>query len=104
MTFFRKELDLKIPPGYDIPVAMKLSGPEGQEVRVQIWVNGYQYGKVLPTLPLPLFYKHFTLLTSALLVHPPRRQPGHIRRPTRNSQLQRRQHHRAQSLERRWQE
>ncbi|KAK2761685.1 hypothetical protein FQN54_001513 [Arachnomyces sp. PD_36] len=59
VTFFRKEFDLKIPTGYDVPLAIKLSGPGGQELRAQIWINGYQYGKYIPhvgkqdTFPFP---------------------------------------------------
>lgn len=52
VTFFRKEVKFSIPEGYDVPVQIRIGSPAGQKLRVQLWVNGYQYGKVSLTNPL----------------------------------------------------
>ncbi|KAH0612850.1 uncharacterized protein H6S33_009230 [Morchella sextelata] len=48
VTFFRKEVKFSIPEGYDVPVQIRIGSPAGQKLRVQLWVNGYQYGKYMP--------------------------------------------------------
>ncbi|RPB04204.1 putative beta galactosidase [Choiromyces venosus 120613-1] len=47
-VFFRKEVDFSVPAGYDIPLYIRLGSPSGQKLRVQIYVNGYQFGKYIP--------------------------------------------------------
>lgn len=46
VTFFRKVINFSIPEGYDVPLYIRIGSPAGQKLRVQLWVNGYQYGKV----------------------------------------------------------
>lgn len=46
VTFFRKVVNFSIPEGYDVPLYIRIGSPAGQKLRVQLWVNGYQYGKV----------------------------------------------------------
>lgn len=46
VTFFRKVINFSIPGGYDVPLYIRIGSPAGQKLRVQLWVNGYQYGKV----------------------------------------------------------
>ncbi|KAI5801285.1 beta-galactosidase [Geopyxis carbonaria] len=47
VRFFRKTLKLDVPAGFDVPVAVRLTAP-GKKVRVQLWVNGYQFGRFIP--------------------------------------------------------
>lgn len=46
VRFFRKEVKFSIPEGYDVLLQIRIGSPSGQKLRVQLWVNGYQYGKV----------------------------------------------------------
>lgn len=50
ITFYTTTFDLSLPKGYDIPLAIQFPPSPGQggAVRVQIFVNGYQYGKYVP--------------------------------------------------------
>ncbi|KAH7363213.1 beta-galactosidase [Plectosphaerella cucumerina] len=50
IKFFTTTFDLDLPAGYDIPLAFKFGKnvPEGGAYRVQLFVNGYQYGKFVP--------------------------------------------------------
>lgn len=49
ITFYTTSFDLDLPEGYDIPLSIKFDKTVSQGTyRVQIFVNGYQYGKFVP--------------------------------------------------------
>jgi hypothetical protein len=50
IAFYSTSFDLDIPEGYDIPLAFKLSNETATvgAYRVQLYVNGYQFGKFVP--------------------------------------------------------
>jgi hypothetical protein len=41
-------MDLHIPHGHDAMLSFMLGSTNGTEARVQLYVNGYQYGKFVP--------------------------------------------------------
>jgi len=47
-AFYRTVVPLDIPRGYDVSLAFELSAPAGSELRAQLYVNGYQFGKFIP--------------------------------------------------------
>lgn len=50
ISFYTTTFDLDLPKGYDIPLAFKFGRdvPEGGSYRLQLFVNGYQFGKFVP--------------------------------------------------------
>lgn len=50
VAFYTAPLKLKLPKGYDIPLSFKFSEPENTHYRLQLYVNGFQYGKYSPSL------------------------------------------------------
>ncbi|KAL9616029.1 MAG: hypothetical protein Q9160_009055 [Pyrenula sp. 1 TL-2023] len=48
VAFYVTTFTLSIPGNLDVPIGIRLSSPEGTIARVQIFVNGYQYGKFWP--------------------------------------------------------
>ncbi|KAF4124805.1 beta-galactosidase [Geosmithia morbida] len=49
ITLYSAAFDLDLPDGYDIPLSVEFdSDVSGGSYRVQIFVNGYQYGKFVP--------------------------------------------------------
>lgn len=50
IRFFTTTFELDMPVGYDVPLAFKFGRdvPEGGAYRVQLFVNGYQFGKFVP--------------------------------------------------------
>lgn len=56
IEFFITTFSLDIPSDLDVPLGISLSSPAGTNARVQIFVNGYQYGKFVPQIgPQTLF-------------------------------------------------
>ncbi|PWY88191.1 beta-galactosidase B [Aspergillus heteromorphus CBS 117.55] len=60
VVFYLTNFTLDIPEDYDVPVGIKFTSPATvQPVRIQLFVNGYQYGKYVPylgpqtTFPVP---------------------------------------------------
>lgn len=47
-NFYRTVVNLDLPAGLDVSLALVLSSPAGTTVRAQIYVNGYQFGKYVP--------------------------------------------------------
>ncbi|KAJ6559161.1 glycoside hydrolase family 35 protein [Mycena vulgaris] len=50
IAFFRTTSDLAVPEGYDVSLEFILSSPAGSNLRAQLYVNGYQYGKYVPQI------------------------------------------------------
>ncbi|KAI5294881.1 hypothetical protein KEM52_002957 [Ascosphaera acerosa] len=50
VAFYTAPLKLYLPKGYDIPLSFKFSEPPGTHYRLQLYVNGFQYGKYAPSL------------------------------------------------------
>jgi hypothetical protein len=49
ITFYTTSFDLDLPQGYDIPLAIKFDRKlSAGAYRVQLYVNGYQFGKFIP--------------------------------------------------------
>lgn len=48
IQFYRTVVPLDIPTGLDLSLAFILSAPKSKKVRVQLFVNGYQYGRFNP--------------------------------------------------------
>ena len=48
IRFYRTVVPLSIPPGLDVSISFKLSAPRSQNLRAQLFVNGYQYGRFNP--------------------------------------------------------
>ena len=48
VRFYRTVVPLQIPAGLDVSLAFVLTAPRSQAVRVQLFVNGYQYGRFNP--------------------------------------------------------
>ena len=48
VMFYRTVADLDLPKGYDVSLAFELDAPEGAELRAQLYVNGYMFGKFIP--------------------------------------------------------
>ncbi|KAL4876531.1 glycoside hydrolase superfamily [Aspergillus karnatakaensis] len=48
--FYRTVVPLDIPEGYDASLAFELKTAERKNLRAQLYVNGYQFGKTLPVL------------------------------------------------------
>lgn len=48
IRFYRTVVPLAIPTGVDVSISFTLSAPGSQEIRVQLFVNGYQYGRFNP--------------------------------------------------------
>lgn len=49
ITFYTTSFDLDLPDGYDIPLAFKFDNDISNGIyRVQLYVNGYQFGKFVP--------------------------------------------------------
>lgn len=44
VSFYRTIFSLDIPSDLDVPLGLQLSAPAGTVARVQIYINGYQYG------------------------------------------------------------
>ncbi|KAJ7935677.1 glycoside hydrolase family 35 protein [Mycena leptocephala] len=50
IAFFRTTSDLAVPEGYDVSLEFVLTSPPGSNLRAQLYVNGYQYGKFVPQI------------------------------------------------------
>ncbi|KAJ7134655.1 glycoside hydrolase superfamily [Mycena epipterygia] len=50
IAFFRTTSDLAVPEGYDVSLEFILTSPTGSNLRAQLYVNGYQYGKYVPQI------------------------------------------------------
>ncbi|PYH99852.1 beta-galactosidase [Aspergillus ellipticus CBS 707.79] len=51
VAFYLTTFTLDIPKDYDVPVGVRFTSPSTvQPVRIQLFVNGYQYGKYWPSL------------------------------------------------------
>ena len=48
VSFYRTVVPLSIPSGVDVSIAFNLAAPGPQTMRVQLFVNGYQYGRYNP--------------------------------------------------------
>jgi len=48
VQFYRTVVPLNMPAGNDVSLSFVLSAPASQKVRVQLFVNGYQYGRFNP--------------------------------------------------------
>ena len=48
--FYRTAIDLKVPAGVDAAFSFVFTAPASKAIRVQLFVNGYQYGKFNPTV------------------------------------------------------
>lgn len=48
VSFFITTFPLSIPSNLDVPLGIRLSSPPNTTARVQLFVNGYQYGKFVP--------------------------------------------------------
>ncbi|TKA82558.1 hypothetical protein B0A55_01201 [Friedmanniomyces simplex] len=46
--FYRTNLPLDLPTGVDASLAFELTAPAGSELRAQLYVNGYMFGKFVP--------------------------------------------------------
>lgn len=57
--FFGAEFDLDIPSGWDVPLSISFTNSSSEAYRVQLYVNGWQYGKYInnigpqTTFPVP---------------------------------------------------
>lgn len=47
IEFYRTTFRLSVPTNYDVPLAVVLGAPKTTISRVQIYINGYQYGKYI---------------------------------------------------------
>lgn len=47
IAFFSTEFDLDIPSGWDVPISFVFRRNSSSDFRVQLFVNGYQYGKYI---------------------------------------------------------
>jgi len=50
VQFYVTTFELDIPSDLDVPLGVQLSAPMGTIARVQIFVNGYQFGKFVPQI------------------------------------------------------
>ncbi|KAJ6605805.1 glycoside hydrolase superfamily [Mycena sp. CBHHK59/15] len=50
IAFFRTTSDLDVPQGFDVSLEFILTAPAGSNLRAQLYVNGYQYGKFVPQI------------------------------------------------------
>ncbi|CAK7199090.1 hypothetical protein SEUCBS139899_001760 [Sporothrix eucalyptigena] len=48
VRFYVTNFTLNIPQDLDVPLGIELLTPAGTVARVQLWINGYQYGKYVP--------------------------------------------------------
>lgn len=48
VEFFRKVVKLDVPRGVDVSLGFVLGATEGRKLRVQLYVNGYMFGKYIP--------------------------------------------------------
>jgi hypothetical protein len=48
ISWYLTSFDLDIDSDLDVPIGLELSAPAGTIASVQIYLNGYQYGKFLP--------------------------------------------------------
>ena len=48
ITFYTTTFNLSLPTSLDIPMGLELSAPVNTTARIQIWMNGYNYGKFIP--------------------------------------------------------
>lgn len=68
--FYRTVVGLDLPEDHDISLAFKLNMEERAKLRVQLYVNGYQFGKSLPYISnevtFPGMYKITRILTGTL--------------------------------------
>ncbi|PVH69260.1 glycoside hydrolase family 35 protein [Cadophora sp. DSE1049] len=46
--FYRTTLDLNLPKGHDISLAFELRAPPKAKLRAQLYVNGYNYARIIP--------------------------------------------------------
>lgn len=46
--FYRKTFDLDLPANHDVSLAFNLIPPTRAKLRAQLYVNGYQFGKIIP--------------------------------------------------------
>jgi hypothetical protein len=49
-NFYRTVVPLNIPRGVDVSLGLLLGSPTGSHLRVQIYVNGYMFGKYIPQI------------------------------------------------------
>lgn len=47
-TWYRTVVPLEIPRGVDVSLGFVLGSPSGSNVRAQLYVNGYMFGKYVP--------------------------------------------------------
>ncbi|KAI5302597.1 hypothetical protein KEM55_000997, partial [Ascosphaera atra] len=50
VAFYTAPFNLSLPKNFDIPLSFNFSEPNGTHYRLQLWVNGFQYGKYDPSL------------------------------------------------------
>ncbi|KAJ7175894.1 glycoside hydrolase family 35 protein [Mycena filopes] len=50
IAFYRTTSTLAIPEGYDAALEFILTSPPGSNLRAQLYINGYQYGKFVPQI------------------------------------------------------
>ena len=48
VRFYVVDFTLDLPADLDVPLGIELAAPAGTIARVQLWINGYQYGKYVP--------------------------------------------------------
>ncbi|CAK7213199.1 hypothetical protein SCUCBS95973_001719 [Sporothrix curviconia] len=48
VRFYVTTFALDLPQSLDVPLGIELAAPPGAVARVQLWINGYQYGKYVP--------------------------------------------------------
>ena len=50
IAWYITTFELDIDGGLDVPLGIELGAPNGTMASVQLWVNGYQYGKYIPQI------------------------------------------------------
>ncbi|PSK34590.1 hypothetical protein B9Z65_8916 [Elsinoe australis] len=56
VRYFFTDVELDLPEGHDVPLAVELTAPKTVKARCQLFINGYQYGKFVPHIgPQTLF-------------------------------------------------
>lgn len=48
VRFYVTDFTLDLPADLDVPLGIELAAPASTVARIQIWINGYQYGKYVP--------------------------------------------------------
>ena len=50
INWYITSFNLSIDSDLDVPIGLEVDAPNGTEASVQIWMNGYQYGKFIPQI------------------------------------------------------